>query len=300
MKKRVYELLCLLVLALFTLSLCSCGGKNDAAQDNLSENAGNKVILVLIDGMRPDGFEQCKNEYTEELKKNSFYTLNARTVSPPITLPAHLSLFYGVSPEVHGTMINSFMSHDYVGKGLFETLDSSRRKSCFYYNWEQLRDITRPGAVTSSEYIRIGDVDDADAAVTERALTGIKEMKPDFAFIYMGMTDSAGHTYGWMSEDYLKTLNVAIANVKKIIDAAKDEYTVILTADHGGHKNEHGLDIDDDMIIPMFIVNKDLGSGQIKGDVSILDVAPTVLDLLDIKKPDAWEGSSLIGKINKK
>ena len=29
----------------------------------------NKVILISIDGMRPDGLKQCKNPYVEELMK---------------------------------------------------------------------------------------------------------------------------------------------------------------------------------------------------------------------------------------
>lgn len=40
--------------------------------------------------------------------------------------------------------------------------------------------------------------------VTANALSFIREEKPDFAFVYLGLTDSAGHQYGWMGEEYLQ------------------------------------------------------------------------------------------------
>ena len=61
----------------------------------------NKVILVSIDGMRPDGVSQCGNPYVEEMKKKGSYTLTAQTVNPSVTLPCHMSMFHSVTPERH-------------------------------------------------------------------------------------------------------------------------------------------------------------------------------------------------------
>ena len=59
----------------------------------------NKVILISIDGMRPDGMQKCENPYLDELVKKSSYTFNAQTVYPSITLPCHLSMFHSIPPE---------------------------------------------------------------------------------------------------------------------------------------------------------------------------------------------------------
>jgi predicted AlkP superfamily phosphohydrolase/phosphomutase len=56
----------------------------------------NKVILISIDGMRPDGLKQCNNSYVEKLTKIASYTFDARTVYPPVTLPCHFSMFFSV------------------------------------------------------------------------------------------------------------------------------------------------------------------------------------------------------------
>ena len=58
-----------------------------------------KVILISIDGMRPDGIKQCGNNYLNELMKMGSYTFDAKTVFPSITLPCHLSMFHSIPPQ---------------------------------------------------------------------------------------------------------------------------------------------------------------------------------------------------------
>ena len=68
----------------------------------------NKVILILVDGMRPDALLNCENPYVTELLNNSAYTLKAQTVMPSVTLPCHMSLFHSVDPGRHGVTTNTF------------------------------------------------------------------------------------------------------------------------------------------------------------------------------------------------
>ena len=57
-----------------------------------------KVILISIDGMRPDGLLQCGNPFVEELMKKGTYTLDAASMNPSVTLPCHMSIFHSVTP----------------------------------------------------------------------------------------------------------------------------------------------------------------------------------------------------------
>ena len=72
-----------------------------------------KVILMSIDGMRPDGLAQCGNPYVEQLKKEASYTFAAQTVFPSVTLPCHMSLFHSIPTERHGVYTNTYspMNH---------------------------------------------------------------------------------------------------------------------------------------------------------------------------------------------
>lgn len=258
----------------------------------------NKVILISIDGMRPDGLKACKSDYIDELINKSSYTFSARTVYPSITLPCHLSMFHSVPPERHGTISNTYVTPVRPINGLLEQLKASGKRSAMYYGWEPLREIGRPGSLVASEYINAYSFEHTDGMLTDRALNYIKLAKPDFVFLYMVETDEkGGHDSGWMSETYLDYINHAISNVKRVIEETDGEYTVIVTADHGGHDRCHGTDMPEDMTIPMFFCGKQFTSNKELKDVSILDMAPTIADVMNIPAAREWEGKSLINCI---
>ena len=254
-----------------------------------------KVILISIDGMRPDGLLKCGNPYLEVLKKTSSYTFGAKTVFPSITLPCHLSMFHSVPPERHGTLNNNYVTPVRPVDGLFEVLKSAGKKCTMYYGWEPLRDIGRPGSLISSEYVNAYAFDHTDGILTDKALSYIKEGHPDFVFLYMVETDEkGGHDSGWMSETYFNYIKCAINNVKRVIDEVGDEYHVIVTADHGGHDRCHGTDLPEDMTIPMIFHGRSFNAGTELNNVSILDIAPTIVKLFGLESPREWEGRSLI------
>ena len=254
----------------------------------------NKVILISIDGMRPDGLQQCGNPYLEELKKTSSYTFTAQTVLPSITLPCHLSMFHSVPPTRHGTPNNSYVTPVRPVNGLFEVLKAAGKNCTMYYGWEPLRDISRPGSLVSAEYVNAYAFDHTDGILTDRALDYISKGHPDFVFLYMVETDEkGGHDAGWMSETYLDYISCAINNVKKVIEAVGDEYHVIVTADHGGHDRCHGTDMPEDTTIPMIFHGNSSKAGEEFSGVSILDIAPTIVKIMGCAPEREWEGKAL-------
>ena len=260
----------------------------------------NKVILISIDGMRPDGLLKCKNSYVDELKKIASYTFDARTVFPSVTLPCHMSMFHSVPPERHGTTTNTYVPQVRSINGLFEQLKNAGKISAMYYGWEPLRDVSRPGSLMESGYINAYSFEHTDAMLTDRALDYIALAKPDFVFLYMVETDEkGGHDNGWMSDAYLDYINCAVSNVKRVIEETKGEYTVIVTADHGGHDRSHGSSIDEDMTIPMFFYGSQFVSGKEFSNVTILDIAPTIADIIGVSPAKEWEGKSLVSDVNK-
>ena len=260
----------------------------------------NKVILISIDGMRPDGLLKCKNSYVDELKKIASYTFDARTVFPSVTLPCHMSMFHSVPPERHGTTTNTYMPQVRPINGLFEQLKNASKISAMYYGWEPLREVSRPGSLMKSGYINAYSFEHTDAMLTDRALDYIALAKPDFVFLYMVETDEkGGHDNGWMSDAYLDYINRAISNVKRVIEETKGEYTVIVTADHGGQDRAHGSDMDEDMTIPMVFYGSQFVPGKELGGVSILDIAQTIADIIGVPPAKEWEGKSLVSDVNK-
>ena len=259
-----------------------------------------KVILISIDGMRPDGLLQCGNPYVEELMNKSAYTLEGSSVMPSVTLPCHMSIFHSVTPERHGILTNDYVPMVRPVNSLFKQINNAGGKSAMYYGWEPLRDISRPGYLRHAEYIWAYTADNTDRMLTESALTYIKAQKPDFVFLYMVETDEkGGHDNGWMSGRYLQCLRDAIDNVKCVLEDVGDEYTVVVTSDHGGHDRIHGTPMPEDMTIPMFFIGPDFEPGKKLSGVSLLDIAPTIADIMDVPVPREWEGKSMAEKMQK-
>ena len=254
-----------------------------------------KVILVTIDGMRSDAFLTCGHPILQSIFQNASYTTDGSSVFPPVTLPAHLSIFYSVPPQRHGTLTNDYVAPVRPFDGLFEQIHHAHKTSAMFTGWEPLREVSRPGLLTFSEYAWAYSMESSDTYLTDRALVCIKEHKPDFLFLHLVETDEkGGHDNGWMSEKYLERLRIALDNLQRILDACKEKYTVIVSADHGGHDRMHGIDIPEDMVIPMFFFGKAFEAGRELHGLSLLDLSPTIAKLMGMPAVREWEGKCIL------
>ena len=252
----------------------------------------NKVVLISVDGMRPDGFLACKNPYIEQMMQKAYYTLDGRTVMPSKTLPCHMSMFHSVTPQRHGITDNVYLPMARPFNGLFEQLKAAKKTCAMYYGWEQLRDVARPSSLRFSEYIEAYTEENSDISLTDSALARIRKSKPDFVFLYMVETDEkGGHDNGWMSDAYFDRISIAVDNIRRVIEECGEEYAVVVTADHGGHDRTHGTDAPEDMTIPMFYFGKQFAEGVRFSGGSILDIAPTIAKVMGVEPADEWEGT---------
>ena len=253
-----------------------------------------KTILILVDGMRPDSLTNI--EKAQKIIRKSTYTMDAETVFPSVTLPCHISLFHSVTPERHGTTTNTYMPQVRPINGLCEVLRLYDKHSAIFYNWEEIRDVSRPNSLTHSCFYagrRLG-YKEAGEILTDELIRYLKEYDTDFSFLYFGHTDIEGHRYGWMSKEYMQAIQDCWNNIEKIISELGEDYTYIITADHGGHDRTHGSDMSEDMLIPVIIRGKDFQAGKGLGEISILDIAPTIAKLAGVKPDSEWEGKSVI------
>ena len=256
-----------------------------------------KVLLALIDGMRPDALEIINHPFYQELLKNSCYSLEMRSVMPSVTLPCHMSLFHSVSADRHGILSNTYVPQVRPVNGLCEVLKNSGKTSAFFYSWEPLRDLARPLSIARADFISGKNYTFAvaDKRITRRVLDMIEENDvPDFTFFYQCWADEAGHKYGWMSDGYDKAMCNSWENIEKVLSSLPEDYAVIITADHGGHAYNHGTDLPEDMTIPMLLWGKGIDKKRNLDGASIKDIAPTITKLLGVKADENWEGRSLL------
>ena len=278
--------------------------KGDTVDVSVTEGAADeKVLLISVDGLRPDAI--AETEYYEILKSMGSYTLSAQTVYPSKTMPAHMSMFHSVTPNMHGMSSgNVYAPAGDLGYGITETLAEQGYTMAMFFDWENMQYLTSvPNSVERNyiQWYKNGSEKQHEIStvqLTNAFLEHIENDPTDFTYLYFGMTDQMGHEFNWLSDEYFYAIEHIFTNILRILEALPEDYTVIITSDHGGGgnlgKNNHGSSAAVDMTTPVFIIGDGFEAGATLGnEVSILDIAPTVIDVLGAEAYDCWIGKSL-------
>ena len=131
--------------------------------------------------------------------------------------------------------------------------------------------------------------------ITKKAAETILAGKHDFMLINLSNPDMVGHTGNLKAAK--KAIKFVDKCVKKIAKANKKMGgTLIITADHGNAElmmDENGNKVTSHTTnkVPFILVSKK--NVKLK-DGSLCDIAPTILEILNIKKPKEMTGKSLI------
>ncbi len=256
------------------------------------------VILISIDGLRPDAIEAAGCIHIPKLAEHGSYTYEARTVMPSVTLPCHTSMFRGVDVERHGITTNTFIPLARPVPSILDVANTAGLNCGMFYNWGPLRDLADPESLRASFFERDAHRPEGDRRVMTYAAQVIPELKLDFSFVYFGWVDECGHMHGWMSPEYLAAVKHADECVGELLSQIHRqgmEPRVLLLSDHGGHGRSHGTDSEEDMTIPWILSGPGIRRQKIETPVRIFDTCPTLAELLGLKRHHYWEGKSLAG-----
>ncbi len=129
-----------------------------------------KLLLIVMDGCRPDALQQANTPRIDTLWQNGAYTWNARTVMPSVTLPSHSTMFRGVSPQKHGVREDNIYR---PSAGAFPSITDvaklGNKRTAMFYSWEQLRDLAARARRELRAPVRVHG---ARARVGDRRLDG--------------------------------------------------------------------------------------------------------------------------------
>lgn len=260
----------------------------------------NKVLIIVIDGCRPDGIETADTPVIDHLVATGAHTFAAQTVSPSITLPAHFSIFTGRTPLNHGVLVNSGrpgVSPDTVS--LFELARYHGRTSAAFYSWEHLRNLAPPGVLAESHLIDTVADPEGDLIIAELAGRRIAAARFDLSFVYLEGVDKAGHEHGWMSASFIEAITIADRAIGRLRDTLATEgvlsdYTTLLLADHGGSGSHHQQPTPEVLTVPFIAHGERITPGfTISRPVSVIDLAPTAAHLMNITPHWLWEGNAI-------
>jgi predicted AlkP superfamily pyrophosphatase or phosphodiesterase len=249
------------------------------------------VLFVMIDGLRPDAITPERCPTLTGLMARGAYTLRAQSVLPSVTLPCHMSIFHSVPPGRHGVTTNTWSPMARPLPGLVEAAHAAGRRCSFYYNWEPLRNLSQPDHLLHAYFRDNFHSPGGDHVIAGEAMRSLPVDQPDFAFVYLGTVDMAGHVSGWMSPRYLEQAGHVDGALGALLAVLPASAHVLVHADHGGHDRNHGTDSPEDMTIPWILAGPGVRAGHaLQTPVSLLDTAPTLARLLDVQPDSQWEG----------
>ncbi|WP_336828427.1 alkaline phosphatase family protein [Sphingobacterium multivorum] len=231
-----------------------------------------RIVIIGLDGFSSEGFRGSKHPNIDKLFEKGLLTLSSRPVLPSVTLPNWTSHLTGQGPEEHGITANNWtldnrplqaleVDQEGYSPSIFKLVKEQKpnAKTAFYYNWAELINPINKKYLDEVSF----EQDDKYEKNYAKALKFIGDNKdnPLLVFLYSVHTDHAGHGHGWMSPEYIASIeeaDVAIGNFIQTLKAQnlyEDSYFLLLT-DHGGIKKGHGGTSMNEMQIPFGITGK--------------------------------------------
>ena len=233
---------------LLLLALVAGAGPPAAAAEPLRPVAQiRRVVLISIDGLRPDLLLRAHTPALHRLMDQGAFSMWAQTTAESVTLPSHVSMLTGVPPSTHGITWNDdrvLTPPVYPARPtLFELARRAGYTTAMVAGKSKFSTLRKPGTLDWSYVPRTKVV--SDRVVTDAALTLIDSHRPDVLFVHLPGVDTAGHAHGWGSGAQLAAIATADSCVGTLIAALRsrgllDSTVIVVTADHGGAGKSHG------------------------------------------------------------
>lgn len=137
--------------------------------------------------------------------------------------------------------------------------------------------------------------------IAKKIIAGIEGGNYDFIISNFSSCDMVGHTGNYSAAVIsAESVDFCLGKIYESIKDKLDDYALIITADHGNSEvmwdyennqphTQHTLSP-----VPFIVVTN--GGIKLARRETLSDIAPTVLDLMDLKKPEVMTGETLILK----
>jgi arylsulfatase A-like enzyme len=258
-----------------------------------------RVVVVILDGLRPDAIQRFHLETLHRLMASGAWTLRGTTVAPSVTTAAVTSLMTGVSPTVHGLAGD----HLFIPRAkqhltpLPRQLATGGLPSAGFMGQVPaiFRGVAaRVGRRLGLDTLRLAGQGAAEVLVS--AEPTLDAQRTGMILLHWADADRAGHDFGWMSPEYADGCRRLDESLGRLTSLADDGETLFVgLADHGGggrvakdHESDHALD----RTIPIVLWGASVVPRQL-GPAKLLDVSPTILTALGVGVPDSYEGRIL-------
>jgi len=255
----------------------------------------NKVLIIGIDGCRPDALLAAVSPNMDKLWKEGAYTFQAKTDEISSSGPAWSAMLTGVWHQKHNVTNNDYENPDLEHYPHFFHRIRQEKPDLKTYsvaNWGPIHSILQEGDATyTSSKI-------SDALVAQEVASILEKEDVDVMFVQLDEVDGAGHRHDYTveSKKYLQAIERSDKQVGTMVSALgkrpsiEDEnWLIILSTDHGGSDFGHGKNIPDHTTVFFIASGPGAQQGEITGDVGVVDVAVSALYYLGIPAKPEWD-----------
>jgi predicted AlkP superfamily pyrophosphatase or phosphodiesterase len=277
------------------------------AQQSHATSTSKKLILIGIDGVRPDALAEVSTPNIDVLIAEGAFSDRARTTLPTISGPGWSSMLIGVWPEKHGVLNNNFRTNRYDEFPDFLTRIEQTRPELNTFvaaDWLPLVAENAGGPL-------VGEAPDvkvvlngyelgwaeADRQSVAAAVEHLQTAEPDAMFVYLGNPDETSHEARSIGDEYRDAIELADRHVGLLVDAirtrptyAEEDWLILVCTDHGRRPDGgHGGDSEVERTIFYLASGPATVHGTLSGTPEIVDVAVTALTHIGIEIDPAWQ-----------
>ncbi|MGY0217482.1 alkaline phosphatase family protein [Endozoicomonadaceae bacterium StTr2] len=260
----------------------------------------NKVILVVLDGLRFETAEKCMGFLQALCAQGSATLYKLECELPSLSRPLYETILTGVTPATSGIVHNQITRNSSQQSIFGLAHQAGLTTAAAAYHWvSELYNRTpydpiRDRHTSNAEYlIQHGCFYHADHYPDDHLLLDaemlLQRHDPDFLLIHPMNIDDAGHREGGDSAHYrnrVRHTDVALSNhLPRWIDAG---YQILITADHGMNSDRsHGGILPEEREIPLFVIGSRFSHLQqcIPEQTEICGVACELLKIPNHGKP---------------
>ncbi len=267
----------------------------------------NKVILVLSDALRYDVAKDNMGflGHLVEKKLASLYKITGEL--PSMSRPMYETIHTGLPSSEHGIVANSIVRLSNQPNIFRSVRDAGKVTAAAAYYWyselynrapyDRIDDKETDDESLNIQHGRFYTEDEyPDVELFASAAHLVRKFSPDYLLLHpMGM-DYHGETFGSDTKEYR---NHAIYQDSKlaplIMEWRERGYTVFVTGDHGINADGgHGGTTHQQRTVPFFVIQPNgQGRGETDEIISHLQIAPTILHLLDTPIPETMKQKPL-------
>lgn len=265
-----------------------------------------KVLIIGIDGVRPDVLADVPTPHLDSLIAAGAYSSGAQAALPTISGPCWSSMLTGVWPARHGVLNNDFSTNRYDRyPDLFTRLEALRPDLHTFVvaDWLPLVSetdggplIARADSVVVLDGYALGWAE-ADSVSASLAAAHLRQADVDAAFVYLGNPDETSHETGSIGEAYRAAIALADRHVGQLVAAlrsrpnyAREHWLILVATDHGRTaEGGHGGESPEERTIFYLAAGPAAVPGPLAEPPAIVDVAVTALTHLGVAIDPAWE-----------